>query len=75
VEGAFGSYVNGGDVQVVAVGVGFAGEHLGYDHVLQAAFDAFYFFYVFDFETREGEEVVEFMGCEVGVDILTEPFI
>jgi hypothetical protein len=74
-EGTLAAYVDCGHVQVVAVGVGFAGEHLCYDDVLKTAFYAFYLFDVFDFETGEGEEVVQFMGCEVGVNILTKPFI
>ena len=62
-------------VQVVAVRVGLAGQHLGYHHVLQSAFDAFYLLYAFNLQSAEGEQFVKFVGGEVGVDVLTQPFV
>ena len=48
------TYIYCGEVQVVAVGMGLAGKHLGYDHMLQSAFDAFNFLNAFNFQTTEG---------------------
>ena len=75
VEGCAGTHVHGGEMQVVAVGVGLAGEHLGYHHVLQSAFDAFYLLHVFNLQSAEGQQVVKFVGGEVCIDILTQPFV
>ena len=47
--------VNGGDVQVVAVGVFNAGEHLANHKALQSALDSFNFFYAVGFEAQRCE--------------------
>ena len=62
VEGRAGADVDGGEVQVVAVGVGLAGEHLGDNHVLQAATDGLHLLDAVDFEAAESQQVVELGG-------------
>ena len=62
-------------MQVVAVGVWLAGKHLRYYNVLQSAFDAFYLLHAFNLQSTEGQQVVKFIGGEVSVDILTQPFV
>ena len=75
VQRLFAAHVHSGQVQVVAVGVRFAGQHLGDDHMFQSALDAFHLFYIFYFKPAESQQVVEFIRGEVGIDILTQPFI
>ena len=67
--------VNGGDVQVVTVGVVDAGHYLSHDQAAQAALDGFYLFNCAHFQTQRGQCLGHLLGCQVGVNVAFEPFI
>ena len=74
VEGAVAAHIDSGEVQMVRIGMRLAGEHLGYHHMFEASLDGLYFFHPFHLETRECEQVVKFVGCDLTiVDIVFQP--
>ena len=67
--------VNSGDVQVVAVGMFNAGEHLANHKALQTALDSFNFFYAVGFEAQRCERCRHLLGCKLEIEIAFQPFI
>ena len=67
--------VYSGDVQVVAVGVFNAGEHLANHKALQTALDSFNFFYAVGFEAQRCERCRHLFGCKLEIEIAFQPFI
>ena len=56
-------------MQVVAVGMGLAGEHLAHIEAFQTAADALNFLQRVNFQTFRRECVAHLLGCEVEVNI------
>ena len=56
VEWLIGADVDGGDVEVVGIGMGDAGEYFSDDEALEAAFDALGLLHPIDFESNGREE-------------------
>ena len=67
--------VNGGDVQVVAVGVLHAGEHFAHHQSGKTALDGFNFLYRAGFETERSEGSSQLIGSKVEIDIFLQPII
>ena len=67
--------VYSGDVQVVAVGVFNASEHLANHKTLQSALDSFNFFYAVGFEAQRCERCRHLFGCKLEIEIAFQPFI
>ena len=65
----------GGDVEMVAIGVFHACEHLAYDDSGEAAADGFYGFNASGLEADRGQGRAEFFWCQIEVDVFLEPFI
>ena len=66
----FLAVVHGGDVQVVAVRVGFAGEHLRHHEFFV---DLARFFHAFDFEANRGERLCNFFRRFRKINVTSEP--
>ena len=66
----FLAVVHGGDVQVVAVRVGFAGKHLRHHELLV---DLARFFHAFDFEADGGEGLCNFFRRFRKINVTSEP--
>ena len=67
--------VDGGYVQVVAVGMDFAGEYLADYDAGEAATDAFHTFYRTGLKAYGSEGFGQGFGAEIGVEILAKPFV
>ena len=75
VERFLATHVDGGDVEVVGVGVVDAGEHLAHDDATQGTFHRLKTFEVFHFEARGGEQFADFLGRIFAVDVLFQPVV
>ena len=67
--------VDGGDMQVVAVGMYVACEHFADNDAGKAAFDALYALHRAGLEANGRKEVRQGFGAEVEVNVFFEPFI
>ena len=54
-------------MEMVAVGMRLAGEHLSDDHMFETAFYGFDFFNTFHLESGEGEQFVELLRREFAI--------
>ena len=69
------AHIDGGHVQMVAVGMGLAGQHMAYIETLQAALDALHLFQGVNFQTRRRQRVANLLRRQVEVDVVFQPFI
>jgi len=74
-SGASPPHVDGGDMQMVGVGMRFAGQDLSYDYAAKSAADAFNFLDRIAFQTRRGQNRRQFTRLHANGYIPLQPFI
>ena len=62
-------------MQVVAVRMRLACEHLTHIQALQTTLDTLYLFQCVDFETCGRECVGHLLGCQVKINVFLQPFV
>ena len=67
--------VNGGHMQVVAIGMQLAGEHVTHIESLQAALDALHLFEGIHLKSGGGQGVAYFLWREVKINIFLQPLV
>ena len=70
-----GTDIHGADMHVITIGMGLAGEHFAHDQALQTTLDGLYFFHAIHLETTRSKSRCYFLSREVGIDVLTKPFV
>ena len=74
VQRTLAAHVDGRQVQVVAVGVRLAGQHLRNHHMLQTALDGFHLLHAIDLQAGESQQVVQFLRSHIlNIHILFKP--
>ena len=74
-ERLFLSHVHSAHMHVVAVGMGFAGEHLCRPQAFKPALDRLHLLHTAHFQTDAGEGIGHFLCAERGVYVFTKPFV
>ena len=74
VQRTLAAHVDGGQVQVVAVGVRLAGQYLRYHHMLQTALDGLHLLHAVHLQAGESQQVVQFLRSHIlNIYILFKP--
>ena len=74
VQRTLAAHVDGGQVQVVAVGVRLAGQHLRNHHMLQTAFDGLHLLHAVHLQAGESQQVVQLLRSHIlNIHILFKP--
>ena len=74
IQRTLAAHVDGGQVQVVAVGVRLAGQHLCYHHMLQTALDGLHLLHAVHLQAGESQQVVQFLRSHIlNIHILFKP--
>ena len=74
VQRTLAAHIDGRQVQVVAVGVRLAGQHLRNHHMLQTTLDGLHFFHAVHLQAGESQQVVQFLRIHIlNIYILFKP--
>ena len=67
--------VNGGDMQVVAVGMHLARKHFAHIQSFQSAFHGLHFLKCIDLKPTRSEGICRLLRCQFEVDVFFKPFV
>ena len=74
VQRTLAAHIDGGQVQVVAVGVRLACQHLRYHHMFQTALDGLHLLHAVHLQAGESQQVVQFLRSHIlNIHILFKP--
>ena len=74
IQRTLAAHIDGGQMQVVAVGVRLAGQHLRYHHMLQTALDGLHLLHAIDLQAGERQQVVQLLRSHIlNIHILFKP--